>query len=636
MVMNSPLHLLAEAGIACYSKNKMPESKVKSTSPYPALAAAMHKVPRASGVYLFKDSSGKVLYVGKAVNLRNRLGSYLKIPERHHPRTALMLKKMAQVDYIITAGGREALILERNLIKEHHPRYNVMLRDDKNYLCLRLDLQEEFPALRFVRRFSPDGALYFGPYTVAGMARETLKVMKEVFRVRTCKERRLAPRSRPCLEFQLQHCLGPCAGMVSAADYGQAVQDAVLFLKGKSRPLLKKLKAGMEEAAAHQDFERAAGLRDRMRAIINTLERQDMARPSFKDQDVLGLAQEDGQALILVLLVRGGLVTGSKEYFIPELPLDGDLLGGFVKQYYAEGRPLPDEMLLPLEIPDQRLLEALLSEEKGAPLRLLAPHGGERARLLSLAAENARESMKRRRTPPDPGAALLDLQTRLHLPQAPDRLECLDISTLQGEQPVGSLVAFSQGAPDKSGYRRFRIKDVAGQDDYAMLREVVLRHYGKEGQVRPDLIVVDGGRGQLNVVLEALKELGLSDLAAVGLAKAAVVQGKEVRDRLFLPGRKNPLFLPTNSPGWLLLLRLRDEAHRFAITYHRKRARKEMVESILDQIPGIGPVRRKRLLQHFPNIEALKAATVEELVAVPGLNQKVAAEIEGMVINVPE
>lgn len=261
-------------------------------------------------------------------------------------------------------------------------------------------------------------------------------------------------------------------------------------------------------------------------------------------------------------------------------------------------------------------------------MRLLAPQAGERARLLSLAAENARAALQRRRTAPEPGAALLDLKERLNLPQAPARLECLDISTLQGEQPVGSLVAMAGGVPDKSGYRRFRIREVAGQDDYAMLREVVRRHYGKEGQTLPDLLVVDGGRGQLNVVLEALKELGLGDLPVVGLAKAAIQQGQEVRDRLFLPGRKNPRFLPANSPGWLLLLRLRDEAHRFAITYHRKRARKEMVESVLDKIPGIGPVRRKRLLQHFPNMEALKAATVEELVAVPGFNQRTAEKLK--------
>jgi excinuclease ABC subunit C len=606
----------------------MPESKVKPESPYPVLAGTLGEVPQASGVYLFKDDRGRVLYVGKAVNLRHRLGSYLKTPEKHDPKTALMLTKLARVDFLLTATGREALILERNLIKEHRPRYNVMLRDDKNYLCLRLDLKEEFPALRFVRRFQPDGALYFGPYTVAGAARETVKVMKEVFGVRTCKERRLAPRSRPCLEFQMQRCLGPCAGQVDAADYGQAVQEAILFLKGKSRPLLRKLKADMEQAAVQLDFERAAGLRNRIRAIINTLERQDMARPSFKDQDVLGLAQENGQALILVLLVRGGMVTGSREYFFPELPPDGDLLGAFVKQYYAEGRPLPDEMLLPLEIPDQRLLEVLLSEEKGTPLRLLTPHAGERARLLSLAAENARDGMKRRRAAPESGVAVLDLKERLKLANPPGRIECLDISTLQGEQPVGSLVAMVNGALDKSRYRRFRIKGVAGQDDYAMLQEVVTRHYGKEGQPRPDLLVVDGGRGQLNVVRQTLQDLGLTDLAVVGLAKAGVREGRPVRDRLFLPGRKNPLFLPPNSPGWLLLLKLRDEAHRFAITYHRKRARKERLESVLTRAPGIGPVRRRRLFQYYADLEALKAATVEELAAIPGFNQKVAEKLK--------
>ncbi len=601
----------------------MPKSKVKPSAPYPALAEALPQVPHASGVYLFKDSSNRVLYVGKAVSLKHRLASYQKPPGQHHPKTALMLKKMARVDFILTATGREALILERNLIKEHRPRYNVMLRDDKNYLCLRLDIKEDFPGLRFVRRFQADGALYFGPFAAASMARETLKVMKQAFGVRTCRERRLAPRSRPCLEFQMQHCLGPCAGMVSAQDYGRAVADAVLFLKGKAGNLLKKLKGEMDEAAAREDFERAAVLRDRQRAIQETLQRQDMARPSFKDADVLGVAQEAGRALVMVLLVRGGLVTGSREYYFPELPPENDLLGAFVKQYYAEGRPLPDEMLLPADIGDRRLLEALLSEEKGAPVRLRVAPPGEPGRLLSLALENARAAMKRRRVAPEPQAALADLQARLHLAVLPARVECVDISNLQGEQPVGSLVAFQDGAPDKSGYRRFRIRRVEGQDDFAMLREVVQRHYGKEGQPQPDLLVVDGGRGQLNVVLQALKEIGCA-IPVVGLAKAGVQAAGEVRDRLFLPGRKNPLFLPANAPGWLMLLRLRDEAHRFAITYHRKRARQEMLDSVLSRAPGIGKVRRQRLFQHFENLEALQRASVAEIAATPGFNLKVA------------
>jgi excinuclease ABC subunit C len=602
----------------------MPESDVKPAPSYPALAEALPRIPGGSGVYLFKEAGGRVLYVGKAVNLKHRLASYLKTPDRHDPKTALMLRKMAQVDVILTGTAREALILERNLIKEHRPRYNVMLRDDKNYLCLRLDLKETFPALRFVRRFNPDGALYFGPYASGGMARETLKVMKQAFGVRTCKERRLAPRSRPCLEYQLAHCLGPCAGLVTEPAYRQAVAEAVLFLKGKGGNLLKRLKEKMAQAAADLDFERAAILRDRVRAITATLERQDMARPTFRDQDVLGLAEKEGQALIAVLLVRAGLVTGSREFFVRELPVDGDLLGAFLKQYYTEGRPLPDEMLLPGDVPDRRLLEALFRDEKGAKVSLLVAPGGEKGRLLALAADNARASLQRRRQAPEPGEALQDLQTRLNLPEVPARLECQDISTLQWEQPVGALVAFTGGVPDKSRYRRFKIKEVVGQDDYAMLREVVWRHYGKAGQELPDLLVVDGGRGQLNVVTQALKELALKKIPVVGLAKATEQGGRPVRDRLFLPGRKNPLLPPANAPGWLLLLRLRDETHRFAITYHRKRARKELLSSVLDQAPGIGPVRKRRLLEHFPNLDAVKSASPEEIAALPGFNQKVA------------
>jgi excinuclease ABC subunit C len=612
----------------------MPEPNVKPAPPYPALAAALPRIPQGSGVYLFKDAGGRVLYVGKAVNLRHRLASYLKTPARHDPKTALMLKKMAEVDVILTATGREALILERNLIKEHRPRYNVMLRDDKNYLCLRLDLQESFPALRFVRRFHPDGALYFGPYASAGMARETLKVMQQAFGVRTCKERRLAPRSRPCLEYQLAHCLGPCTGLVSEAAYRQAVQEAVLFLKGKGGNLLKRLKAQMGEAAAEMDFERAAHLRDRIKAITATLERQDMARPNFRDQDVLGLAEEGGPALIAVLLVRSGLVTGSREYFFPEPPPGGDLLGDFLKQYYTAGRPRPDEVLLPAEVPDRRLLEALLSEEKGSKVRLIVAPGNDRARLLALAADNARAALTRRQRPaPEPGEALLDLKMRLKLDRPPVRLECLDISTLQGGQSVGALVSFQDGVPDKSRYRRFKIREVVGQDDYAMLREVVGRHYGKAGREMPDLLVVDGGRGQLNVVVQTLKELALTKFPVVGLAKATEQEGRPVRDRLFLPGRKNPLFPPVNAPGWLLLLKLRDETHRFAITYHRKRARKELLASALQKAPGIGPVRRRRLLTHFPNLEGIKTATVAELAAVPGFNQKVAEKLKEWLVG---
>jgi len=343
-------------------------------------------------------------------------------------------------------------------------------------------------------------------------------------------------------------------------------------------------------------------------------------------------------------------VSGSQEYYFPDMPVGGDLLGDFLKQYYAVGRPLPDEVVLPGDLPDRKVLAEVLSDQRGKPVRLVVgagkgrgggegegadldtpiqahPPGGNwprtnRGRLLGLAQENAWAALKRRQQLPPAGDPLADLQVRLKLPQAPRRLECLDISTLQGEQPVGALVAFSAGQPDKSGYRRFRIREVAGQDDYAMLREVVTRHYGKAGRELPDLLVVDGGRGQLNVVMQTLKELGLTEIPVVGLAKATEAGGRQVRDRLFLAGRKKPLLPPANAPGWLLLLRLRDETHRFAVTYHRKRARKELLASALQKAPGIGPVRKRRLLEHFPNLEAIKAATAAEIAALPGFNQR--------------
>lgn len=625
----------------------MGKEKVKEDRFFPGLREALPQAPRGAGVYLFKDAGGRVLYVGKAVNLKNRLASYLKKPGQHDPKTALMLNKAVRVDFVLTSQAREALILERNLIKKHTPRFNVRLRDDKNFLCLRLDLKEVFPALRLVRRFAPDGALYFGPYTSSGAVRETIKLMKQVFGLRTCKERNFALRTRPCLEGQMGRCLAPCSGRVDEETYRQTVHQAVQFLRGRARHLLSSLKEEMNRAAADLDFERAALLRNRWQAVQATLERQTMARPTSKDQDVVGLAQEGEEALVTVFLVRAGMVTGNQEYYFADIPAGGDLLGDFLKQYYAEGRPLPDEILLPWETPDRKLLARVLSEQKGKPVRLVVGKNGnsgrktpgpgapppkslsERGRLLALAQENAWAGLRRRQTLPRGGDPLEDLKERLNLPGLPQRLECLDISSLQGGQPVGSLVAFEGGRPDKSGYRRFRIRQVAGQDDYAMLREVVARHYGKEGQTLPDLLVVDGGKGQLGVVQKTLKELGLADLPVVGLAKAGqAAGGREVPDRLFLPGRKNPKILPSSSPGWLLLLKLRDEAHRFAITYHRRRARKELVTSILRQVPGLGTVRQKLLLQHYAGLEDLQKAGAEELQSVGRLPQRVARDLK--------
>ncbi|MFP3866723.1 MAG: excinuclease ABC subunit UvrC [Desulfobacteraceae bacterium] len=593
----------------------------------PVLAEVLPQIPTSCGVYLFKDKSGRVLYVGKAVNLRHRLGSYLRLRRKPDPKTALLLQKMAQVDFLLTTTEVEALILERNLIKEHRPRFNVVLRDDKNYLCIRLDLQEPFPRLALVRRFATDEACYFGPFVSAVALREILQVMKRAFRLRTCKDKGIPKRSRPCLNYQLGRCLAPCVGLVSQAEYRQAVQEALWFLQGQNKKLFYQLRAQMEAAAAHLNFEQAAVHRDRLAAIHRLLERQSIATPSFKDQDVLGLAREGDQVLVLLLFVRGGMVTGSLPYDFPQSDTDdAELLESFLKQYYTPGRPIPEEILLPFPLKDQQVLGKLLREQKRSPVRLLAARQGPRSRLLNLAADNARAALKARLEAGVKAEPLAELQQRLQLPRLPQLLQALDISTLRGSQPVGALVTFRDGQPDKSGYRRFRIRQVKGQNDFAMLAEVVHRYYGRGGQQLPDLLVIDGGRGQLAVVVQALEDLGLADqIPVIGLAKAGVSpSGKAIRDRLYLPGRKNPLFLPPGSSGLLLLMHLRDEAHRFAVSYHRRQSRREALRSTLSQIPGIGPRRQRNLLSRFADLAALQQASLEDLLAVPGLTRPAA------------
>ncbi|MBM4288116.1 MAG: excinuclease ABC subunit UvrC [Deltaproteobacteria bacterium] len=594
----------------------------------PALAQALPHIPGSTGVYLFKDARGAVLYVGKAVNLKNRLGSYLR--DQVGTRTAVLLERLTQVDFLVTATEREALILERNLIKEHRPRYNINLRDDKNFLCLRLDVRDPAPRLALVRRFAPDGARYFGPYTSGTAVRELLKFMKRVFRLRSCRDRGIPKRTRPCLNYQLGQCLGPCCGLVSLEDYRQAAREALLFLQGQGKKLRDELAAKMHQAAAAWRFEEAAGLRDRLALLDRTLAQQVTHTPNFRDQDALGLAREGDAAMIVVLLVRGGRVTGSLPYFFSQAgDLDPDLLEAFLKQYYCPDRFVPDKILSPQQLPDQKAFLELLAEQKGAPVQLLFPRQGPRRQLLSLAAENASAALKRQLSlgpQTDPAEELLE---RLNLPTPPRRLACLDISTLQGDHAVGAMAVFWDGQPDKSAYRRFQIKEVEGQNDPAMLAEIIRRQFGAPEASLPDLLVIDGGMGQVMVAQKTVEELGLAGkLPIIGLAKAGTLaSGQQVRDRLYLPGRKNPLFLPANSPGLLLLMRLRDEAHRFAISYHRKKSRKLALQSILQQVPGLGPKRRRLLLTHFGDLDALRRSTLKELLTVPGLPRSVAEKL---------
>jgi len=594
----------------------------------PALAAAVPHLPTCPGVYLFKDAQGEVLYVGKAVNLKNRVGSYLR--EQLGPRTAILVQRLRQVDYLVTATEREALILERNLIKEHRPRYNINLRDDKNFLCLRLDLHEPVPRLSLVRRFAPDGARYFGPYTSGTAVRELVKFMKKAFRLRSCRDRGVPKRSRPCLNYQIGQCLAPCCGKVSLEDYGRAAREALLFLQGKGKQLRQELTAQMEQAAAELRFEEAAVLRDRLALLDRTLAGQVSQTPTFKDQDVLGVARAGEGAMVLLLIVRGGRVTDSLNYYFPEAEdEDADLLEAFLRQYYSPQRFVPDEILVPQPLAAQEAFLELLAEQKGGPVQLVCPHTGPRRQLLRLAAANAQAALDRQLSLGPTKDPVLDLQEHLHLPTPPRRLACLDISNLQGQQAVGSMVVFQDGLPDKKAYRRFRIHEVEGPNDPAMLAEVIRREFSRADLLWPDLLVVDGGLSQVAAAQAALRELGLTDkLPLLGLAKARPRPGgRAVRDRLYLPGRKNPLFLPANSPGLFLLMRLRDEAHRVAVGFHRRKSRQAALASILDQVPGLGPKRRRRLLQHFPDLPAVAAASVPDLCQKAGLPQPVAEKL---------
>ncbi len=591
----------------------------------PALAEALPHIPTSPGVYLFKDSRGEVLYVGKAVNLKNRVSSYLREPLG--PRTAILVQRLRQVDFLVTTTEREALILERNLIREHRPRYNINLRDDKNFLCLRLDLNEPLPRLALVRRFAPDGARYFGPFTSGAAVRELVKFMKRVFRLRSCRDRGVPKRSRPCLNYQIGQCLGPCCGLVTPEEYRRAAREALLFLQGKGKDLRRELAARMQQAAADLRFEEAAVLRDRLALLDKNLAQQVTQTPNFKDQDVLGVAREGEAALVLVLAVRAGRVTDSLPYFFAQAEdRDADLLEAFLRQYYSPHRFVPEEIILPHNLDDQGAFLELLAEQKGGPVKMIYPRQGLRRRLLQMAADNARAALQRQLSLGpriDPGT---DLQQRLRLPTPPRRLACLDISNLQGRQPVGSMAVFRDGEPEKSAYRRFSIKDVEGPNDPAMLAEVIRRQFGPPEATLPDLLVVDGGLGQVSAAQATLQELGLAErLPVIGLAKAGTLAGgRTVRDRIYLPGRKNPLFLPANSPGLLLLMHLRDEAHRVAVGFHRHKARRAALDSILNHVPGLGPKRRRQLLQHFPDLDAVRQASPDTLCQTVGLPRPVA------------
>ena len=592
------------------------------------LKERLASLPSAPGVYLMKDAKGHTLYVGKARDLKRRSGSYFRDTGQKDLKTSLLIGKIDHFDTMLTSTEKEALILESNLIKRLRPRYNVILKDDKRYPCLRLDVKRAYPNLCVVRKIERDGALYFGPFPSAGAVRETLKVIHSTFKIRKCKSRALKRRERPCLNYQMGLCLGPCSRPIAPEVYRAVVDEVIMFLKGRTPELINDVRKQMESAAAREDFEAAAAHRDRLFALEKTLEKQVATTTDFRDRDVVGIARQGRAAFMVVLFIRGGFLLGNRPFYLSETVVsDAEMITSFVKQYYEEAPFVPEEVLLPTPPEDQALLEEWLSDLKGEKVRIMIPQRGEKARLVRMADQNAGKGLKEQLDAAMAEHALLDrLQRRLALEQCPERIECFDLSNIAGTEGVGSMVVFESGRPSRAAYRKYRIKSAPGRDDYAMLREVLIRRYKKvdAGQPLPDLLMVDGGKGQLNMAVGALKALGLyGSFDMIGIAKKDPERG-ESEDKIYKPGRKNPVNLKKDTDVLLFLQRIRDEAHRSVVTYHRKRRSMTCRRSVLEEIPGIGERRRTRLLKHFGSLKRIKAASVEELAAVPGMSRQAA------------
>ncbi|MBW2040037.1 MAG: excinuclease ABC subunit UvrC [Deltaproteobacteria bacterium] len=588
------------------------------------LSTQVESLPQAPGVYIFKDPKGSILYIGKAKDLRKRVRTYFQGRERD-TKTSVMLSRVAEIDHIATQTDKEAFILEDTLIKEHRPRYNVKLRDDKRYPCLRLSVQERFPRLSVVRKTKQDGSLYFGPFPSATSVRETMKAIHNVFPLRSCSPSQFAHRSRPCLNFQMKRCLAPCCHEVDEEEYGRIVQQVRLFLEGKSHHLAGELRRRMKKEAQTLNFEEAARTRDRLAYLERIIEKQKVVSQDISHRDAIALWCQGGRVGIQVLFIRGGRLLGGKFFTIRDSGLpDQEILSSFLRQFYQEGKFIPQEILIAAPLEDAPLLEEILGERGKKGIKIRHPRKGQKSYdLLQMALENAQGKLIGQLR----GEGVLqEMKERFHLSQIPHRIEGFDISNLGGGLAVGSMVVFEDGEPAKARYRRYRIKAVKGIDDYAMTYEVLLRRFrrGKEEGDLPDLILIDGGKGQLNVALEVLKELKIEDVEALGLAKKRRPGEKE---KVFLPNRKEPIALRGSSPSSLLLQRIRGEAHRFAITYHKRLRRKEGLKSILDEIPGIGENRKRTLLEQLGGLEGVKRASTAELARVPGINRPLAQKV---------
>jgi len=590
------------------------------------LEEKIDQVPERPGVYLYKDAKAQVIYIGKAASLRSRVRSYFQESRARDPKTDALVGQIRDVDYIVTGNELEALILESNLVKKHRPRYNIILRDDKHYPFLRLTANEDFPRLVVARRVQKDGAAYFGPFYPATAMRQTLRLVRQLFPLRTCRIKIDGTLPRPCLQYYIHRCNAPCTGWETREGYAKTVGEVQRFLEGRSDDLAMELTREMEAAAGDLKFERAAGLRDQIQALNTVREHQKIISTEEADQDIVGVVRQGADACVQLFFVRKGRLMGRESFFFDRVSgrSSGEILSAFVRQFYARDVTAAPEILLSEEPPEASLTAEWLGRRRGGRVELHAPQRGKKRELVAMAEENAALALQTHLLARGNRLQVVldELERALNLPGPPHRVEGFDISTIQGSETVASMVVWQDGEMKKDDYKRYRIRTVTGTDDFAAMREVLTRRYGRalEGEgLFPDLILLDGGRGQLSAGMKALEDLGLDYLPIASLAKRA--------EEVYTPEHLQPLVMDMSSPALQALQKIRDEAHRFAITYHKKLRQRRTISSVLDQIPGVGPTVRTSLLKTLGSAKVVREASVAELAAVPKVTPKLAQRI---------
>ena len=617
----------------------------------------LSRVPTGPGVYIMRDAESHVIYVGKAANLRSRMRSYFGSPLSMEPKTRALSESISDFEYVVTHTEQEAMHLEAELVKRHQPLFNIRLKDDKHYPYLKVDLADPWPRVYITRRVEKDGGRYFGPFANAGSVRRTLDLVNKLFPWRSCTKTITGTDARPCLDYYINRCIAPCTSYCTKEEYDEVIRQVMLFLEGRTDEVVRHLKREMAAASVALEYERAGRVRDQLQAIERVTERQTVASTRPAEEDVFGLARDEADAVVQVLFVRGTRMVGADSFTMDGTKdeADADIIASFVKQFYESATYVPRRVIVPVALPEQAMIEAMLSDRRGTKVEVLAPQRGEKRGLVEMATKNARESMDMARVKwmADAGkreAALDDLEEALDLPARPVRIECYDISNIQGTSSVGSMVVFHDGHPRPQEYRRFRIKTVEGANDFASMAEVLRRRFRRareqllrdtgaeapeveapEADARrngrdesfaalPDLVIIDGGKGQLSAALDVMREMGVKEIPAVGLAKQ--------HEEIYVQDVSEPVILPRTSQALYLVQRIRDEAHRFAITYHRGLRKKAGFQSALDTIPGVGPKRKKALLRKFGSVRGIREATVEDLASTVGFTAKLAEQVK--------